>query len=260
MKIHCWIVLLALAGSLPLPAAEDADKQFNFAQQLVVDGDEAYAILEFRRFAYLYPDDERAPQTKVNLAVLYLTQTRNLTRARKALAQVVEDHPDTKAAAQAQGLRDFIRTNRDFDGQPLIYYLRGKAAEKRQEYRAAANNYLKVANDWPAARLTEQALYFAGRLQLHKLDEHEAALAAFQLIVTRYPKGARFGEALYKLAQAVERIEGPSKGALRAFQRAAAYNKDNEFGEKARAWITTIERRSKQALRRRHPKGLVRSY
>jgi len=250
--------ICVLAGSLAAAAAAP-DQIYGFAEELLADGDEAFALLEFKRFIHHHPQDPRSPDAMLQIAMVYLTYAGDVSQARQTLRNVAEKYPKAKAAAQAKDLQTFMEVNSDFEGKPLVAFLRAKRAENRGRFGEAAVAYLDLANNWPTARLAEQALLVGAKLQLHQLNKPKEAKANFNTFVARHPKSRLRPEAQYEAAAAVEKLHGPGKEALAAFRAVAAANPKSAFGAKAAARAAEIAKAA-NILKRRFGQEFVRKF
>jgi len=74
-RISFFCLILAAVGFQTTALAEtlvvDADRQFQFAEQLFAEEKYFRAIGEYERFIYFFPDDERIPQARYRIGLAY---------------------------------------------------------------------------------------------------------------------------------------------------------------------------------------------
>lgn len=247
--------VLAGAGSLAL--AQNAETQFKFAEHLQQQGEAAYALLEYKRFIFLYPNDARVPQARLNTAEIYLASFRSLDQGKQALSEVTRLHPGTPEAKQADELLSFIVLNSDFDGQPLLAFLDARRLAKAKQFATAAAGYAQVAAKHPQARLAPVGLLEAGRLQLTELNQAEQALATFQRVTKDYGASAAAAEALFLTAQATEKLKGPTPETIRAYEAVTAVHPPSPYRAQAQAALDRI-RQQQNLPKRQFDKQLAR--
>lgn len=258
-RLTMGVLLMATLACGWTRAAENPDQVFGFATQLLQEGEEGFAMLEFKRFAYEFPKDARAPEAMLRVAVLYLTCAEDMDRARRTLDSVGTTFPGTPTADQAKQLAAFIDVNSDFEGKPLILYLRARAAEGREQFAKSASQYLEVSNTWPKARLGDQALLAGAKLQIGRLNQVQEGADNLQLLTTRYPTSPLVAEAMYEQAAAVEKLKGSGKEAQDAYRKVATQFPNTEFGQKAAAHIAAAEKTA-NLPRRQYAKESVRQF
>ncbi|MGB0579754.1 MAG: tetratricopeptide repeat protein [Limisphaerales bacterium] len=95
------VLALLLAGTISA-LSQSADQQLGFAQHLQRSGDAPFALLEFKRFIYLHPKDQRAASAHRDVADLYFGYFKDVDSGKAALAQLLKDFPKSKEAPGAQ--------------------------------------------------------------------------------------------------------------------------------------------------------------
>ena len=248
--------LLPLLMATTWAATPNADSQFGFAQSLLKDGDQAFALLEFKRLVYLYPQHPKAPDSLLAIASIYLTYVGDVPGARKALEQVAKRHPKSGAAAEAGTLLEFIRTNSDFQGKPLLAFLKATDLSRRKREAEAVPVYLGIHEKWPRARLADQALLAAGEIQLTALNQPNEARACFKLLARQYPSSARLPEARLGEAAVVAKLKGDGPEALAAYRQVAVDFPKSHVAATANARAAAMEKRA-HIIKRRFGKTSV---
>ncbi|MFP4350684.1 MAG: tetratricopeptide repeat protein [Desulfococcaceae bacterium] len=74
IPLFCLVFLAAIGGATTALAESlvvDADRQFQFAEQLFTEKKYSRAIGEYERFIYFFPDDERIPQARYMIGLAY---------------------------------------------------------------------------------------------------------------------------------------------------------------------------------------------
>jgi len=242
VKLTRLMVGMGLLIGCYTAVAQTADLQYSFAQSLAQDGEEAFALLEFKRFIHLHSQDARVPDALLNISMIYLTYAGDLAQAKQTLAEIKKKYAGTQAGKRATDLATFLAVNSDFAGKPLIAYLRATADENRGRYAPAAAAYLALTTQWPAALLGDDALLSAARLQVEKLNKPKEALTNLQALAAKYPKSSLLPEAHYLTAVSVEKAVGPGREAVEAYRQAAAAHPKTEFAKKALARANEIEK------------------
>lgn len=257
-KSYAIIALLLAVVILPSVPAQTPEKQYGFAEQLNQDGDEVLALLEYRRFAYLYPDHRNAPEALMETAMIRLQVTREVNKAQRTLSRLAERYPDEDLAERAKNFRDFVATNSDYEGRPLSVYLRGRREAEREDHERAIDLFLSVAEDWSEAQLADDALLNAARLQLRTTDQPAKAREHLDTLIKRYPKRSTAAEAHYVRAEALLKTTGEDQ-AIEAYRRVVEKFPDSPFADKARRQIRRLEQEL-HPVERTYDSGLVRDY
>lgn len=259
MRSMKWCALMPLLVATAWAATPDAESQFGFAQSLLKDGDQAFALLEFKRLVYVYPQHAKAPDSLLAIASICLTYVGDIPSARKALEQIAEKYPASAPAAEARMLLEFVQTNSDFQSKPLLAFLKATDLSRRKREAEAVTGYLGIHEKWPRARLADQALLAAGRIQLTVLNKPAEARASFQLLARQYPKSAHLPEARLDDAAAVARIKGDGPEALAAYRQVAADFPKSDVAATANARAAEMETRA-HIIKRRFPKASVLTF
>jgi tetratricopeptide (TPR) repeat protein len=83
----------------------DADKQFQYAEQLYSQRKYMIAIAEYERFVYLFPGDERVPESRYHMGMAYYSE-RRYTEAIQSFSDSIE----TEGVGSAYHARSFFMT------------------------------------------------------------------------------------------------------------------------------------------------------
>jgi outer membrane protein assembly factor BamD (BamD/ComL family) len=243
---------------LPSLLAQTPEQQYGFARQLKEDGDEVLALLEYRRFAYLYPDHEKAPEALMQSAMIRLRVTREVSKAQRTLGRLTKRYPNSESAEQAKNVSDFVATNSDYEGQPLSVYLRARREAEDGDPERAIVLFLSVAEEWSEAQLADDALLNAAQLQLSRTDQPAKAREHLDTLIERYPKRSTVVEAHYVRAKALLKTRGEDE-AIAAYRRVVEKYPDSAYAEKARREISRLEKKL-HPVERTYAPGLVRDY
>jgi len=253
--VRTIVTVLAVGWLLGAGAARGgssaADGQLSFAHELLRAGETQFAILEFRRFAHLYPDDPRAPDARLAVASVYLEQLSDIRAARRELTLIVEKHPKTPAAARAQQLDAFIKANHEANYRPLLLYLGAASARERGELDESLKGLDELLKRYPKARLVPQALILRARA-LEDAERYDDAIAAYTDIRTRYPNTSLVPRALYGQATATESRDGAKPHVAELYRQVVALDPKGVYGKRASERLETLERRA-DALERTFP-------
>ncbi len=258
MKTVLMTILMLACVTLAEPA-ESPERAFAFAVQLQLEGYDAEALLEFKRFLFYHPGHSKVPEAKLQLAKLTLRYLGDLDQATSALTELQTSHRYSAAAQTAEQLLAYIQEHSDYAGRPLRLYLRGQAAERRREANQAVEHFLELQQTWPQARLADLALVDAARLQTTELDQPNAALDTLRRLADTYPFSAHRPAAAFIRAMAIEAQYGPGTEAISAYETVGKDYPDSEYAGKSAVRITTI-RRQAQLLQRQYDPDFVLNY
>ena len=113
IRTFCLAVLMAAAAAW----SQSPDGQFAFADSLQQNGEDAFAMLEFKRFVFLYPEHAKAPEAFYRLARLYVSHDGDVAGAQDLLNALIGKYARTPVAREAAAFRDFIGANADAGGE-----------------------------------------------------------------------------------------------------------------------------------------------
>ena len=239
--------------------AQTADQSYQFAQELWESGDDAFALLEFKRFAFHHPQHEYAPPALLRVGLLYAGYAENLERANDTFARIIRDYPKTESATRAEQLQAFIEANREYGGAPLVRFMRAQMLASRGDPARASQAFLEVAEKWPEAKLSDRALLEGAKLQSHNLDKAQQAINNLNRLLTRYPDSPLTAEARFELALATEKL-------YQSDERAGAYYKDviekhpgTSFARRAQERLADLAKQSGR-ITRQYDRALVQKY
>jgi tetratricopeptide (TPR) repeat protein len=98
-----------------------ADQQYRFAEALFIDGEYDLALVEFKRFRFLFPDDDRNPHAALRIGQSH-ARLGNVEAAATALKSVSENYPESPAAMSALFLLSDVYRRSGQPGPALINY------------------------------------------------------------------------------------------------------------------------------------------
>lgn len=212
------LVLVFVASTCALAvAASDADKQFAFASQLAGRGQTQFAILEFERFTFLYPQDPRVPDARYAIARAWLAEGQ-VAAARRELADLVEKYPKAKAAVRAKSLAALIEANSEFGYKPLVLFFTAAGARDRGDLTGALAALDELVTRYPTAKLAPEGLLMRGQV-LEGLERYEAAIAAYSELPVRHPNSPLLPRALLGQATATEGRDGAKAHVIALYQK-----------------------------------------
>ena len=197
------LVLVTVAAG----AATPADQQFQFAQELAGTREAAFAVLEYRRFIHLFPQDPRVPEARYAIARSYLREAGDLAAARRELGLLVRQHPQSPAAQRAYQLIALIDANRQDDHQPLLLFFGAVSARDRGDAATALAKVEQLIAQFPRAPLVPEALLLRAEM-LESLTRLDEAIAAYAEIPIRAPTSTLVPRALLGQATATEARDG----------------------------------------------------
>jgi tetratricopeptide (TPR) repeat protein len=190
--IFTFTLILVIGLWVPAGGAEvriTADTQFNFAQRCLKTQAYDCARDEFRRFAYLFPEDDRVPEALLQMgrAQLLAGKPADAARSFENLIRRFENSPE---AVQAAFLQVEAWVRQDAPGQALLVLdslIRSRpdrAIQDRARFRAA---WIHIdSGNWPAARAAVNAISPENRAR-YRTDTLLADLAATDHIPTKSP-------------------------------------------------------------------------
>lgn len=215
--------------------AQDGERQFGFAESLYQSGDDSFAMLEFRRFVFQYPDSAKVPDAFNRMARLYITVRGDVTGARSILVALAEKYPGTPAAKEAAAFKDFIEVNSDLACEPLKLWLAAESLEKQKAFELALAKYDTMVKTHPQARLADDAWLRKGLVLRDDLGRPAEALPVLQSLKPTFPGSDLAIRAEFEAAVALSRMAGRESDAAAAFRAfAAAHPKDALAAEAAR--------------------------
>jgi TolA-binding protein len=239
IRTFCLAVLMAAAAAW----SQSPDGQFAFADSLQQNGEDAFAMLEFKRFVFLYPEHAKAPEAFYRLARLYVSHDGDVAGAQDLLNALIGKYARTPVAREAAAFRDFIGANADAGGEPLRLWLGAESLEKRRQPGPALAKYEAILRDYPKARLADDALLRTGLILRDPLGKPAEALAVLQSLRRAFPGSALIPTAEFEAAVALSRMPGREREALHAFRQfVAAYPRDGLAAE-AVAQADALEKR-----------------
>ena len=259
MKMRVTLAALALLACLGSAAAQSPEKQYGFAEHLRGDVDDVLALLEFKRFAYLYPDHQKAPNALMQAARIRLLHTREVGKAERTLNRIAERYPDSDVAQAAAAMKDFVAANSDYKGEPLARYLRARQAAEQGKHAKALELYNSIPETWDDAQLADDAMLAAAKVHLQDISEPKKARGKLDALLQRYPKRDAVAEAMYRRAEAVLEIQGAGGAAMEAYQKVIDEHPDSSFAEEARRRIQELKEEG-SFVKRTYDEELVRDY
>jgi outer membrane protein assembly factor BamD len=170
------------------------------------------ASIEYEEFIKRHPAHQETPYATYRLALSHYKQKRSYDRdptsTREALKWFnifVEKYPDSPEVNEA---KKKIAKCRNILAKREIYI--GKFYEKRKNYKAAAERFKVVVNQYPDTRFFEESLFFMGR-SYFKAGEVGLAKEALSRVVEEFPKAKYHDEASKLLARIEEKQSKENK-------------------------------------------------
>ncbi|MCJ7595506.1 MAG: tetratricopeptide repeat protein [Desulfobacterales bacterium] len=179
-----WLVFILFSISFLQPTlllAEEvilrSDDQFRFAVQAMDKGEYPRAVVEFERFVYFFPRDEKVPKARLLIGVCYL-RAKTHDPARKALEDVFNSYSDSLTGGKALLLI----------GES--YYRQGVSNEAERYYKIVIEKY-------PHKELSNAALYRLGWSQMQSFRWRDAS-KSFETVEASSPLYASSQELIAK--------------------------------------------------------------
>jgi outer membrane protein assembly factor BamD len=171
--------------------------------------DEARA--EYQRFIELHPQHERVDEAHYYLGMCYFRQSdspdRDQTYTRKALEEfdlLISQMPDSQYAPDAKERRVLARQKL---AEKELYV--GTFYFNRGNYSAAVGRLKSLLDQYPRAGSDGAALYYLGE-SFWRLEQKEAARAAFERVVQEYSRSEWAAPAADRLGVALVRTGPPN--------------------------------------------------
>lgn len=159
-------------------------------------GEYETAALEYEEFLKRHPGHKEAPYATYRLGLSFYKEIRSPDRdptftrdALKWFNIFVEEYPSSPLVPDAE---QRIQKCRDRLAKREI--LIGNFYNKRKNYKAAANRYNVVVQEYPNSNKYEEALYLLGRAYA-KSDQYELSRATLNTLVEQYPNDKYSGKA-----------------------------------------------------------------
>jgi len=204
-RIVCACLAMVLAcGAV---GAATPDEQYRFAEELARSGETPFAVLEYRRFVFLYPQDPRVPDARFAIARAYLQATGDVAGARRELDALAQQHPNTPAAARAGQLLALIEANREDDYAPARLFFGAIGARDRGDHAAALQGLDQLVARYPRAAVVPEAVFLRAQA-LEALNRLDDAIAAYAELPARAPQSPLVPRALLGQAVATEARDG----------------------------------------------------
>lgn len=255
-----WLLpVLAFVLLSPLLQAQTAERQLAFADSLYDSGDDVFALLEFKRFLFQYPDHAETPRALQRLARLQISATGNFAAAQESAQTLLKKYPNSPLAAETKAFVDFVEVNSDFGGQPLQLWLKAENLEKQQRFDHTIVVLQRIVTDFPQAHLADDALYQIASIQYEKLGKTDAARETFAQLAKAYPESPLLVKAEFQAASALGTVEGKEAEAAEALRRFATKHPDDALAKTALEQAATLERRG-FVLKRQFEATAIRTY
>jgi TolA-binding protein len=245
----------AAAGYAAIYAHREHEKVAKGDEQQAVKRD---AVASTLRFVDKFPKHEHAAQV-LGAAVDDLYEMKEFDRAIATGHQLIDRYPDAdpairrsawtvvahssfETAAYPEAEQGYTRvlemTAEDdksrkglIDNLAASIYKQGEQAKAAQDYRAAADHFLRVAKAAPTSSIRPSAEYDAGAA-LMQLKDWSGAAAVLDAFRKAYPEHQLNREATKQIAF-VKREEGNLAGAAAEYERVAAESQDAELKREA---------------------------
>jgi tetratricopeptide (TPR) repeat protein len=177
----CWIFLVLLAVlAQPVVAEERADRLWDFANHLYDKQDYYRALTEYQRFIFLFSEDHRNDQAKLQIGRCY----RREGKADKAFSYLIRlYHARVEEPVGPEALLEMIEIRKEQGRYPRAIYWTKQFIESYPDYRELDTLYLSLA--W---------------LQIDS-GKYESAMATLERIQPDskyYPRARSLCQALYQ--------------------------------------------------------------
>ncbi|MBN2450978.1 MAG: tetratricopeptide repeat protein [Lentisphaeria bacterium] len=239
-----FFALLAALWVAAAVTAQTPEQQFDFADSLHQNGEDGFAILEFKRFVFHHASHPKAPDAFYRLARLYISHEGDVAAARRILEALVQRFPGTAAAKDAAAFREFIEVNSDYDAEPLRLWLAAESLEKSKAYARVVETCDQILQKYPKARLADDALLRKGLVLRDGLGQPAEAVNVLGSLARTYPQSELRPQAGYEAALALARVPGHEADGATALRAFAASNPKHPLAPKAIGEADALDRRA----------------
>ncbi len=254
----CLLTLLSLSMST-LTYASTPDQQLAFANQLMEEGDEVFAMLEFKRFLFESPKHAKAPDAMYGIAQIQLSYMQNIVGAKVTLRKIVTHYSETAMARKAKAFVDYIEINSDFSGKPLFAMLAARSYKKTGNYSDAVTQYKHIISGYPKAKLAPDAAHDLAVLQLRNYKKPNDARTTLNWVISNHPKHAIMPECELLLAEVLEAERGPTQDVISAYRAVAKKYPTHSVAKTATIKASALEKLA-YAVKRQFAKEFIRNY
>ncbi len=254
----CQVTLLCLF-ICPVTYANTPDQQLAFANHLMEEGDEIFAMLEFKRFLFQSPNHTKAPDAMYGIAQIQLSYMQDIVGAKATLRKVVTNYPKTDMARKAKAFVNYIEINSDFAGKPLFAMLAARSYERSADHAKAVVQYKQIISAYPTSRLAPDAAHDLAVLQLRHYKKPNDARTTLNWVTSNHPKDTVMPDCELLLAEILEAQRGPTREVISAYQGVAKKYPTHKVAKTATAKVTALEKLA-YAVKRQFAKEFVRSY
>jgi len=249
MKRTLWTLVVAMvvaAAASPALAVGAVgmtpDQQYRFAEQLAAQGEQEFAVLEFRRFLFLYPRDRRAADAQFAIGRAFLVRG-DVVAAERELELLHRQYPRTPAATRGNQLHDLIAANNEFNYQPLLLFFRADAARDGRDYDASLHLLTELTTKYPRSRLAPDAMFLSAQI-LEQQKKTNEAMAAYGQVVARYPTSDLARRAALAQAKATEARDGAKPHVLHLYQQVVIRYPNTPEATEAQRRVTALRPRA----------------
>ena len=237
--------------------AQSSDKQFSFAESLFQEGDDSYAIIEFKRFIHYYESDPKLPQAKLFLANIFLGDIQTLGNASSILDSLSKEKSDIGDRAKA--LQGFLNQYSKGNKEAFVAFMDAKHQEMRNRFSDAAKRYHNVYLKHDRSTVAPLALFASAKLNLQQLNQAQIALNHLKELQKEFPKHPRKAEIEFMVIESMEKIQGSTDQVLAAYRKMGTQQPKHAFAQAAMNAVKRIED-AKYALKRAQPKENIRAF
>jgi len=102
------VAVMVIGAANPRAFAATAEEEYAFARHLDESGDDAFALLEYKRFIYHNPDHAQAFEASKSVARLYISYLGDVDKAVRTMRNVAAKNPNTETAKKAEQYIEFF--------------------------------------------------------------------------------------------------------------------------------------------------------
>lgn len=174
---------------------ETAALQFQYAEELLVEGEAAKAVIEYEKVLRYYPESNYCDLAQYSIGRA-LDAGGDYEDAVEAYQKVIDEYPNTRLFSNVLGKQRKIADRffqRGVDREEKFTLIRGSNFDK------AIKTYRQVIDNQPFTDFSAEAQYRIG-LSYFKMELYEEAAAEFQKLLDHYPESEWTAEAAFGTA------------------------------------------------------------
>ncbi|MFW6164359.1 MAG: tetratricopeptide repeat protein, partial [Planctomycetota bacterium] len=182
----------------------------------------------------------RVPEARFAIARAYLQGTGNVGAARRELDAVAREHQGTQAAQRARQLRALIEAGKQDDYAPVRLFFGAVGDRDREDHEAALAKLDKLVTRYPRAPIVAEALLMRAQT-LEALERLDDAIAAYAEVLARAPRGPLVPRARLGQAIAAQARDGAQPHVAVLYRQVIARHPGTPQASEARKRLAALQ-------------------